>query len=148
MNAHRAKFDFASSKVPSLADVREIVRRDRSFPKSRRASTLSSLARLAKWSGQDATTIPFAEPVVEALLDQLRPDLLGISAKRLANARSDLRFVLERGLQVRQSAVEITGDAKCHIVLRPEVAPSASTLYRAERGVRTAANLRQSGPTC
>ncbi len=96
MTGPRAKFDFASSKVPSLANVTEKVGRDRSFPKSRRASTLSSLARLAKWSGQDPTTIPFAEPVVEALLDQLHPDLLGISAKRLANARSDLRFVLER----------------------------------------------------
>src|SRR5687768_11288119 len=96
MTAPRAKFDFTSSNVPSLADVREKVRRDRSFPRSRRASTLSSLARFAKWSGQDPTTIPFAEPVVEALLDQLRPDLLGISAKRLANARSDLRFVLRR----------------------------------------------------
>ena len=112
MAANRAKYDFASSRVPSLAEVRETVARDRDFPSGRRASTLSSLSRLAKWSGRDAATIAFAAPIIEALFDRLRPDVLGISPKRLANARADVRYVLDRygGRAALPRAVLARGD--------------------------------------
>lgn len=113
MTTHRAKYDFAGDLVPSLALARDKVAQDPNFPRGRRASTLSSLARLAKWSGQDASAIAFVEPVIEALFDRLRSDVLGISAKRLANARSDVRYVLEQYGGAKRYLAPFTPEAQC-----------------------------------
>ena len=95
MKATHTKFDFASATLPSLADVRARVSLDANFPSGRRASVRSSLARLAVWSDRAPSAIAFAEPVIEGLFRRLRPDVLGISPKRLANALADVRFVLD-----------------------------------------------------
>jgi integrase len=93
MNVH-ARFGFARASLPSLADALKQARTDARIPEQRRASVVSSLSKLAEWSGQDGSTIAFVEPVIEALFGRLRADVLSISKKRLKNARADVRFVL------------------------------------------------------
>ncbi|MEZ5922894.1 MAG: tyrosine-type recombinase/integrase [Hyphomicrobiaceae bacterium] len=88
-------FDFAHQDVPSLAEIIAMVATHPAVPKHRRAGIASSLSKLAAWIGQDASTIPFVALVIEAKIATVRPDVVGVSAKRLKNARSDIRFVLD-----------------------------------------------------
>jgi hypothetical protein len=88
------RFEFAAATLLSWADVQEKAATDARIPSRRRAVVMSSLARFPRWVGRDASAIPFVEAVIEGLFSQLRADVLGVSNKRLQNARSDVRFVL------------------------------------------------------
>jgi integrase len=87
-------FDFADQRVPSLADVIRVIATHDGVPAKRRAAIRSSLTMLAKWTGQDPTVIPFVPPLIEAAFESLQPNVIGISGKRLKNARADARFAL------------------------------------------------------
>ena len=93
MNAP-SRFAFAAATLLSWADVQKKAVTDRRIPVKRRAGVLSSLSKVPTWVGQDASAIVFVEPVIEGLFRRLRADVLGVSSKRLRNARSDIRFVL------------------------------------------------------
>ena len=93
MNAS-SRFAFAAGTLLSWAEVRRKVATDPRIPEKSRAGVLSSLSRFPEWVGQDASAIAFVEPVIEGLFRRLRADVLGVSSKRLQNARSDIRFVL------------------------------------------------------
>src|SRR5262245_1541196 len=88
----------------NVARALELVRNDASFPPRRRASILSSLRRLPVWATAksrcipklDANTMPFNERVISDLFEGLAPCVAGVSEKRLKNAHSDVRYVLER----------------------------------------------------
>ena len=95
VNMRPLNYDFSDQRVASLADVIQMIATHDAVPATRLDSLRSSLSKLASWTGQDPTMIPFVAPVIEALIGSVRPDVVGISAKRLQNARSDIRFVLD-----------------------------------------------------
>jgi len=92
------------NKIPKVADVLDRVKHDQEFPPSRRPSVLSSLAQLPEWANKMRTggveftleNTPFTKLSVEDLFHRAAPDVVGTSRKRLQNARSDCRYVLER----------------------------------------------------
>jgi hypothetical protein len=137
---HRSSRAKIKSKQPlSVADVILLVKSDETFPPSRRATTLSSLAQLAKWkaamdrfrspearmmSKVKPEEIPFTLRTLNALFERIVPRVLGRSRKRIQNAYADCRFVLERyGLAAERLRVGLT----------PQMAALAEKLDRFER---------------
>jgi hypothetical protein len=94
MTTHPGKFAFADSAIPSVAEIEARVRSDPSFPEGRRGQVLSSLSRLAAWSGAEPESMPFAPPIIRARLAELTPERIGRSKKRLQNVKSDMTFVM------------------------------------------------------
>ena len=79
----------------SWADVQKRRRTDGKDPRAAsRKGPFKPVESCGYGRGRTASTIAFVEPVIEALFGRLRADVLGVSSKRLKNARSDIRFVL------------------------------------------------------
>ena len=104
----------------SVAEVRLLVKTDPNFPPGRRASALSSLARIPVWTKaadaslpRGAEHIPFTRRTIDALFDRFVPGVVGRSRKRIRNARSDCRFMLEwYGLSAKTLRVGLSEELK------------------------------------
>lgn len=107
----RKRLDIATrNKIAVVADAVARVKQDEEFPSSRRPSTLSTLTQLPKWANKLRTggveftseNMPLTKLSVEDLFYRASPAVLGISEKRMDNARSECRFVMERYGRARE----------------------------------------------
>lgn len=87
---------------PSLAEIIQRVQEDANFPAHRRNCTISSLRKLPEWLERvqmrvppvAATNLEFSVSSLEAVFGVIAPGAVGVSRKRLQNAKSDARFVM------------------------------------------------------
>jgi hypothetical protein len=120
------------NRIVVVADAVARVKDDEEFPPSRRPSILSTLTKLPKWANKLRTggikftsgNMPFTKLSVEGLFNRATPAVLGISEKRMANARSECRFVMEHYGWARE---------RIRVTLSPRVQAIARKLSKFER---------------
>lgn len=111
----------ATVAIPTVSDAIRMVQNDAGFPAPRQPQTLSSLRQLPPWANSISyralewtiETMPFNSKLIEDLFARLVPAIVGKSPKRLRNALSDCRFVMERyGLSRKRLRVTLSPATK------------------------------------
>lgn len=87
---------FLGAEVPSIAVVIQRVGDDKQLSASRCAALASALRTMARLLGQDPQAMPAMPGIYRSRVARLTPAGTGLSAKRLANIRSDVLYVLRR----------------------------------------------------
>ncbi len=90
------------TRPPSLAEIIQRIQEDANFPAPRRNCAISSLRKLPEWLERVQARVPpvtaddleFSVSSLEAVFGAIAPSALGVSRKRLQNAKSDARYVL------------------------------------------------------
>jgi integrase len=87
---------FLDAEVPSIAAVIQRIGEDMQLSAPRRAALASALRTMARLLGQDPQVMPAMPGIYRSRIAKLTPAGTGLSAKRLANIRSDVLFALRR----------------------------------------------------
>lgn len=91
MNVHT---DTMVTATPTLADVRAAVETKAGLTDTRRRDLLSSISRTAQLLNRSPADVPADMRHLRERLKRIHPAQAGLSAKRLANIRSDLKAAL------------------------------------------------------
>jgi hypothetical protein len=95
---------FASSAVPSLADVAVRIGAIDQISAARKAAIRSAINTASRWFKLPATAIPAHPEFLRRLFAAFSPAAVGATPKRVSNVKSDLLFALRRlGLLARGS---------------------------------------------
>ena len=87
---------FLRAEVPSIAVVIQRIGHDKQLSASRCAALASALRTMARLLGQDPQAMPAMPGIYRSRVARLTPAGTSLSAKRLANIRSDVLYVLRR----------------------------------------------------
>ena len=97
---------FLDPGVPSVAVVIQRIGEDKELSPQRRAALASALRSMARLLGQDPVVMPAMPGTYRSRVARLTPGGTGLSAKRLANIRSDVLYALRRyGVLTRRCAL-------------------------------------------
>ena len=97
---------FLDPGVPSIAAVIQRIGEDKELSAQRRAALASALRSMARLLGQDPAVMPAMPGTYRSRVARLTPAGTGLSAKRLANIRSDALYALRRyGVLTRRCAL-------------------------------------------
>ena len=97
---------FLDAEVPSIAMVIQRIGEDKQLSAPRRAALASALRTMARLLGQDPQAMPAMPGIYRSRIARLTPAGTGLSAKRLANIRSDVLYALRRyGIITRRCAL-------------------------------------------
>ena len=94
-----SKLSELSQAIPipqTLANIIAAVMADQDLKPTRRRDLVSSIKRFCGWRHLDPALIPASSRIVVAHFKEIRPNLVGKSAKTVANVRADIQFALGR----------------------------------------------------
>ena len=103
---------FVDARVPTFTDMIALARHDPTLRDRRRYEVISALSCFARLMHQDPAAMPAMVSFYRRQIRRLSPARCGISAKRLANIKSDVMFCMRRyGTAKRRTAMPAVGPA-------------------------------------